>query len=233
MANNPPTSAQARRRYRVEFIVIAIFLLGLTYFQAKRSKKEQVAATTEANKRTEDIKTQYDQLQGSINSLGQFIQHPPPGLTKEQVEAVVKAQLAGFRVPAVNTTPEPSSQPVAATPIPSAPLSPDVQALREQGLQEAKAIDDWIAVISKDAPVSNGSVPPADDLREKMAYVDRLNLEWKNNYAASAKSTVSNLHVQGLLRACLPNTGGTEPSEILLFRKICAQKIRETALSLR
>jgi biopolymer transport protein ExbD len=51
MANNPPTSAQARRRYRVEFIVIAIFLLGLTYFQAKRSKKEQVAATTEANKR--------------------------------------------------------------------------------------------------------------------------------------------------------------------------------------
>jgi hypothetical protein len=232
MANNPPTNDRAKWRYRLEFIIVAILLIGATCLQAIHSAKEQAVATGDADKRTKDIQSQYDQLQGSINSIDQFIQHPPPGLTKEQVEAVVKAQLAAFRVPAANTTTESSGLSVTPTPIPTASLSPDVQALKEQGLKEAEEIDDWIAVVSKDAPKSSGSIPQADEQVEINAYVDRLNTEWKTKFSASVDSTILNLHVQGLRLACIADTRTTEPSQILNYRKICAQKIRETALSL-
>jgi predicted negative regulator of RcsB-dependent stress response len=240
MANNPPTSARAKRNYRIGFVVIAGMLMTVTYWQGKRNKAEQDAIRSDATQEIKNIQSQYDQLIGKVNTIDQFVEHPPAGLTKAEVAEVVRAQVTdALRTTIVNRNQSSESGPatvpgpaVVATPAPNVPLTQNSQALKAQGLQLAKEIDDWIASVSKDAPKVTNPTPGTEDARNTDAYLDRLNKEWMQNFFVRANSMVNELHVTGLLIACRSITS-YRPSMVLEFRRTCADHIEDAAKRLQ
>ena len=77
MANNPPTTKREKWVYRVVFIVVGTLLIGVFYWQGVRNIAEQASIRTEADKETKAVQTQYDQMTGKLNSIQQFVEHPP------------------------------------------------------------------------------------------------------------------------------------------------------------
>jgi len=80
MSNNPPTSRTARWIYRSVFIAFGGLLIGVTYWQGKQNIDEQNRVKTEARAEQQRIEGQYNQVQGKLDGITQFVAHPPLAL---------------------------------------------------------------------------------------------------------------------------------------------------------
>jgi hypothetical protein len=93
MANNPPTSRKAKWVYRSVFILLGTLLIGTTYWQGKRNIEEQARTRAESLREQQETKTQYDKVQGRLESIDRFVGHPPSGFTEKQIASVVRAMV--------------------------------------------------------------------------------------------------------------------------------------------
>lgn len=100
MANKPPTTDKARWTYRVVFAVLGLLLLGTTYWQVKRNTAEQARINKEADEQKKVADARYNQLQGKLENITQFVSHPPAGFTQDQVTAVVHSLTKNSSKPA-------------------------------------------------------------------------------------------------------------------------------------
>lgn len=240
MANNPPTSERAKWAYRLSFTVVGILLIVVTYLQATRNMNQQAAVKIEADNETKAVQTKFDQVTGKLDNIQHFVENPPSGLTQAQVADVVRIQVADVvrtmisgRSQSSESGPPAQASPIAPT---KAPLAPDTQALKIQGMQVAKEINDWIALNSQDAPnpASTGMPSSSEDAKAR-AYADRLNSEWKDKFEVQAISLVGKLQIKGLNLACVETiTGAFEnnPAYILKMHKLCADRIEQAAQNL-
>jgi len=106
MANNPPSPADKVKkwRYRGWFIFVGLLLVSVNYWQAARNAAEQLAIKKKAEGEQEkieakfkEVKTQYDNVQGQLTSISNFVQNPPSNLTPQQVIASIRS-MAGPRL---------------------------------------------------------------------------------------------------------------------------------------
>jgi hypothetical protein len=90
MANNPPSSCKSKWTYRSIFIILGTFLIGVTIWQGKRNMKEQQRTVSEGRAAQKQVKAQYDQVQGKLDTIVEFIAHPPPNLSSKQIATAVQ-----------------------------------------------------------------------------------------------------------------------------------------------
>lgn len=104
MTNNPPARDESSKKwiYRIWFLGLAALLICTSGWQAVRNSNEQKnsekQAETERQKQEERYKTlksQNDQLQGQLSSISNFVQHPPPNLTQQQISSAVHIMAGG------------------------------------------------------------------------------------------------------------------------------------------
>ena len=101
MANKPPTTNTARWIYRGIFIVVGLLLIGTTCWQGVRNSEAQTKANAEARKEQQQMESKYDQLQGQLKNINDFIAHPPPGLTQSQLTEAVRTMAGKIQPPCV------------------------------------------------------------------------------------------------------------------------------------
>jgi len=229
MANDPPTTTRLKWRYRLIFIVVGLLSITVTLWQDTRNRREQAAITSSAERDRRAIQSQYDQLQGQLKTINQFVEHPPSGLTEGQVAEVVKAQIdAALRAAGTSGA---KLAPTAVAAPPPLPASPDLQALRDQGLEVAKGIKDWITLVRPDMPATGSGDPT-----KTRAYVNRIDSEWDNNFATQAESFLRKVPIRpGYILSCqrgaiLTDLYHNDPATILQMRKTCADRIQQAAL---
>ncbi len=259
------------RFWKYGTVAFGLILSGCTWWQMERQEEassgaqeaaiERVASET-SQRVTEAVGQQYQSL---ITELAQQFQQLGMGIRTYGARAhrdseTISGALDALRQEASKQTGPSGLQPVtppsssASPSVPAFPRTPvassappeDTQALKDQGLQLAKEINDWISAVSQEAPNSEPvqspggpPVPPVFPTPEERAaqssYVDLLNTEWNAKFAGRATSMVNLLHVQGILLACRRGSGGPwydNPTSILAFRKTCANSIERTALGM-
>lgn len=95
MANNPPASETQKWRYRSIFIGLAIALIAVNYWQAAINADEQRKIKVEALAAQDRIEAQYNVVRGKLDTVNQFVAHPPSTFDSKQVAAAVHA-MAGL-----------------------------------------------------------------------------------------------------------------------------------------
>ena len=103
MANNPPASGRAKWLYRSIFIVLGSLLVGTTSWQGKRNMDEQARIAKESSDQRAVGDARYNQLQGRLDNITQFVAHPPSDFHPEQILAAVRAM--------AKNAPKPTQQP--------------------------------------------------------------------------------------------------------------------------
>jgi len=93
MANKPPTTPTHRWVYRSIFIVLGGLLVSVTSWQSVRNANEQRNAKADALAEQRKADAQYNQVKGQLDGIGQFLAHPPPVLTREQIAAVARSMV--------------------------------------------------------------------------------------------------------------------------------------------
>ena len=241
MANNPPTTKKKRMGYRVCFIVLGGLLIWVFYIQGTRNMNAQAAIKSEADRETKKIQRQYDQLQAQLNTINQFVQHPPPGLTNAQVADVVKAEVEAIYRTSAGSGQSPSRNPATApiqtysAPI-APPLSPNSEALKEQGLELANEMNDWLRVMAADAPSMDDTFTPASSAEQEkvQAFTSRMQSEWREKFEGRATQMLGQLQKVGAITGMHNNcTVGGLGRYLLSARTSCAQTIQAGAQALK
>jgi hypothetical protein len=118
----------------------------------------------------------------------------------------------------------------------------ETKELQIKGLQMAKEINDWIALVSKDvpkpAPVSPGGGwnPAAEAADEKAseAYARTLESEWTAKFDGGPRLLLHQLHNdQGVLLTCTGNAAAGGITNFLGLCKACADRIEQGAMRLQ
>lgn len=145
----PSKHEDPKRHMRWRWIlgILLIVYGGVVWWQGIRNMNEQTAIRAEGDRRTAAIQTQYDTLNGQLKSIGQFVEHPPVGLTKAQVADVVRTQLsavaAGKSQPAASGSASRPQQTSLLNPaVSSTDLPQNSQGLKARALQLAKGMHD-------------------------------------------------------------------------------------------
>lgn len=184
---------------------------------------------------THSLVTQFGILMPEINGLGNQLSQiqlkmgaargnpSQTALLKAQLDSVRRQYDAAKQELALAFVQNPPP-PTISTPTPTPSTAPN---LRDQGLQLARDINDWITSVSKDVPPSS-SDPILPD-KQKDQYVARLNSEWSDRFQTRVDSLIGPLQVSGIRLACIP-LSDEEPSFILSMRKSCAEHIEQAAL---
>lgn len=174
-----------------------------------------------------------DQLQRTLNKVDQFVEHPHPELTKEQVADVVHKTIEDDRLSQSAPPPTPPISVPTAAPTPL--LSQDSRALQQEGLQMAKDINDWIASVSPGVPkTATAGAPTIEERKVLSDYAVHLNLDWRDKFGMRPQVLMGKLHVPGLnLQSCAPTVSSSSPYDILQFRLGCATKIEQAARNLQ
>jgi hypothetical protein len=249
MANNPPTTTTAKWCYRAVFSIIGGLLVWVTCSQEVRSITEQTSIRTAAETERRTIQTQYDQVTGKLNSIQEFVEHPPAGLTKDQVAEVVRSQVADAvrmavagkpQLPPVATNTTPVNPAVPTTPAASnLPQSPDSQTLQREAFGFVQQVNDWIASATKDAPNPSALRDQTDQAavaaeRERaQTWMVQQNAYWAKTFQEQAQDFVKKLQIRGLRIACISGPYFDDPSRMLMNRKICADYIDAAARKLK
>lgn len=226
-----PSKHEDPRRHRRWRRILGISLIvygGVVWWQGAHNMNEQAAIRAEGDRRTAAIQTQYDTLNGQLKVIGQFVEHPPAGLTKDQVADVVRTQIAA----AAGKSQSPASgPPQTISPIPAGSptdLPQNPPGLKAQALQLAHGMHDWIASARQivpdipDTPENNG---------KRMFYLQGLNQQFNEKFP-DAEQMVGLLKISGLLVSCQKNTGFPDPKQVLQLRENCADSIQQAALKL-
>jgi len=157
-------------------------------------------------------------------------------LTEAQNLADEKARELADALKRFNPQVVPSPTPATSPPTVVA-LSPETQTLKEQGLQLAKDINDWIAVVSQDprnhpAPATTQEEMQAE-AKAQSDYAARLNSEWNAKFDGRPVRLFYQLHAdQGRSFNLTCRSGGSDPSAILGYDKTCANLIERAATNL-
>lgn len=115
---------------------------------------------------------------------------------------------------------------ISRPPVAPPPAKENTLELKQQALQLAKDIDDWIVSVSQDAP-------QAGDLDKELAYRDRLQAEFRAKFVPGASQMVGRLHIHGLNLACRPLGSPNQSYFILDMQTVCANAIEKAALDLK
>jgi hypothetical protein len=91
MANNPPTNNARKWMWRLILIVLGLSLIVVNSWQSVNSADEQAKAKVEASIEQKILEAQYNQVQGKLDTIANFIAHPPSNLNPNQVTAAVHA----------------------------------------------------------------------------------------------------------------------------------------------
>jgi hypothetical protein len=164
-----------------------------------------------------------------------FISRFKPPTASEIADEVVKKISASSK----NQQPPPPQSAPLVPANPAVPTktsdNPDIQMLKQQGIQTAKTISDWIESNSKDVPdaLKLLETPSPEEEAKVHTFTNRLNSEWRNQFGDKANSLVHDLNVRGLNIACssqpLPDRFQDNPRNLLDLRKACANAIKEAA----
>jgi hypothetical protein len=102
--------------------------------------------------------------------------------------------------------------------------------LKQQALQLARELDDWIASASRE--VSN--FQQGFDAAKQAAYAQRLNDGFKAKFVPQANLMANKLNIKGLRLACIDlEPHSHDPSFILSLHRVCAARIEEAAFNLK
>jgi hypothetical protein len=168
--------------------------------------------------------------------------------TQEELDATFETVLASARAGSAANSAEIARVQATALPtfqnsLTAAPLTPgETKELQIKGLQMAKEINDWIALVSKDvpkpAPVSPGGGwnPAAEAADEKAseAYARTLESEWTAKFDGGPRLLLHQLHNdQGVLLTCTGNAAGGGPTNFLGLCKACADRIEQGSMRLQ
>jgi hypothetical protein len=194
----------------------------------------KVAQLQQENKNIDDLtaaiqvaKTQKDPSRvASLQSQLAEAQKKAAELSAQLADAAKKLS------PQVAPSPGPAPTPPAPT-----PLSPNTQQLKDQGLQTAQAIYDWIAVVSQDprnhpAPATTQEEMQAE-IKAQSDYAASINSEWNAKFDGRPVHLFYQLHAnQGRSFNLTCRGGGSNPSAILGYDKGCADLIKAAATNL-
>jgi hypothetical protein len=240
MANNPPTTDRAKWKYRIMFGVIALSLIGVTYWQGKRNKDEQATIQSESDREKQAIQSQYDKLGQKMDDIGTFFKHPPAGLTKDQVADAVRTMLAPPpKQDSVQSTPTGATPPQS---IPSnsskAPVPPEMLALKAQALTMAAKMDEWADLRLKEAPDVISQTP--EDAKKAQALHELIESEWTNQFGGAQgllaliqifERDVLKVQMIPVIHACMGHINFMGPGDqgVLRTRKSCASALAAAA----
>lgn len=94
MANHSPEENTNKRwYYRTAFFVVFVLTVATAFWQATRSASNEAGIKAEALKDRTTLEAQLNSMKGQLVGITQFVEHPPPSLSREQVAAVVRSML--------------------------------------------------------------------------------------------------------------------------------------------